>query len=138
MKRKRLYLVSLAVLVLCAAGFLTWWLGFRGSLGAVGYKVVVETDITPEGAGPAVLIRVVMHVPLTGGGPRAVKGYLRKPEGAADVYEFVTNEGHFLAVGRRFQGRLDALPPALKEVLAPWQSSSRIGRSGSYTIYRLE
>jgi hypothetical protein len=104
------------------------------------YELVAQDDISHQVPDLEVrLMRLVFRIEQ-GKGLYAVKDYIKlhQEQDQADAYDVITNKGFFLVIGKRFEGKIDNLPEAVKRVLGSWQEATRAGKEGPYVIYRYQ
>lgn len=143
------YWPYIAIVLVGVALALAWLAVHRGD-SELSYKVKLEQEFLPEALQPQcrarlVVLEVTRPGPTTDGLQRAVEDYLGKAP-PADLFSFLVQfkakaraeSARFIAVGERFGGRLEAVPELIRRLAAVGKTQTEVGKSGPYTLYRVE
>jgi len=139
---KRSLYILLNITLAAALAFVIWLIvdRLRGpQQPRVVYELVAQDDISRQVPDLGVKLKRLVFQISRGEGLAVIRDYLRNHgEEKVDAYDVITDKGYFLVIGKRFAGKIDNLPEAVKRVLGPWREAARAGKEGPYVIYRYQ
>lgn len=142
MKKNRWIVIAVIVVLLAAiGGGALWYLKSPNRAPQKppeppSYRVVLEQDITPP-EGQLKARRVVLTIGSEVTGRQAVEYYLSQAT-EADIFQFLTPDGHFLALRTATVKDPEQVPAALQQRVLLGKRPVLAWKQGSYTVYRLE